>query len=223
MTLDQHPGHDRLSEKAVLHLATEGDFLSLADLANSHAKKLHGHRIAYLIDCNINYTNICRTQCAFCAFSRPKGHTEAWELSKDELDKKIQNAKTRGSQRVLLQGGMHPDHTLTDYEQLVAHIKQTHHIHVHAFSPPEIHFIAEKSGVTTKHVLERLISAGLDSLPGGGAEILVDDVRQKISPLKCTANEWIDVMRVAHKLGLKTTATMMFGHIETWQDRINHL
>lgn len=215
--------NERLTTEDALILAEHGDFLKLAELANQRSKELNGNRVAYLIDCNINYTNICRTGCQFCAFSRPKNHAEAWELSYDELDQLISQSTKAGCHRVLLQGGMHPDHKIDDYEKLISHIKKNHDIHIHAFSPPEIDFIANESGISIKEAIERLIKAGLTSIPGGGAEILSDDIRGRVSPKKCSSQEWLDVMAMAHKLGLKTTATMMMGHVERWAHRISHL
>ena len=215
--------HERLSTEEGLLLAEQGDFLKLAELANKRAKHINGNKVAYLIDCNINYTNICKTHCKFCAFYRPKGQAEAWELSFAELDQKIQNAVALGGSRILLQGGIHPDYRIEDYERLIAHIHKNHKIHIHAFSPSEIDDMAKTSGLSNTDVLKRLCAAGLKSIPGGGAEILVDEIRKQISPQKLNSQEWLDVMAAAHKLGIKTTATMMIGHVENWTHRLAHL
>lgn len=213
----------RLTPDEGLRLAREGDFLTLAKLANARAKGLNGRRVSYLIDRNINYTNICNAICRFCAFYRPKGHAEAWELTRAQLDEKIRETIAAGGTQILLQGGVHPDYKIDYYERMIAHIKNNHAIQIHAFSPPEIHYIARHSGLTNRQAIERLKAAGLGSIPGGGAEILVDSVRERIAIGKCTAQEWLDVMEAAHGLGVRTTSTMMFGHAERWQHRIEHL
>ncbi|MBU0505777.1 MAG: cyclic dehypoxanthinyl futalosine synthase [bacterium] len=215
--------NQRLTINDALLLAHEADFLTLAQLANERSKKINGNCVAYLIDCNINYTNICINDCTFCAFSRHQGDLDAWTLSFEDLDRKIDHALSLGAKRVLLQGGLHPEQTLQDYVTLIEHIKNNHAIHIHAFSPPEIHFIAKQTNVSVKEVIEQLINAGLQSIPGGGAEILVDDVREQLSEKKINSETWLAVMGQAHEQGLKTTATMMFGHIEGWEERVMHL
>jgi cyclic dehypoxanthinyl futalosine synthase len=162
------------------------------------------------------------TRCRFCAFYRSPDHPEAYRLSDADLSQKIEETLDLGGTQILLQGGMHPEMVLADYEALLRTIK-IFDVHIHGFSPPEIHYLAEKENRPLAVVIARLKSAGLDSIPGGGAEILVDRIRQQISPRKCTAGQWLDVMRTAHALGLRTTATMMFGHVESIEDRIDHL
>ncbi|MBF0104082.1 MAG: dehypoxanthine futalosine cyclase [Deltaproteobacteria bacterium] len=213
----------RLSEDEALALAENGDILKLAGYADKKNRAQNKNRVAYLIDRNINYTNICKSTCLFCAFYRPKGHKEAYEISYEAIDKKIMDTLKKGGTRVLLQGGNHPDYTITDLENLVGHIHNHHKIHIHAFSPPEIHHAAQVSHLSISEVINRLMDRGLASIPGGGAEILVDKIRDRISMNKCTATQWLDVMQTAHTLGLKTTATMMMGHVERWPDRIEHL
>lgn len=213
----------RLSPGEALFLAANGDFLKLGQLADARAKAINGQRVAYLIDRNINYSNICNAICRFCAFYRPKGHAEAWELSLDELGKKIQETLKQGGTQILLQGGVHPDYKIDYYVRLIGHIKEKFTIHIHAFSPPEIDYIAKNSGLNNTETIRELKNAGLTSIPGGGAEILVDKVRERIAIGKCTAAEWLAVMEAAHGLGVHTTSTMMFGHAERWPDRIEHL
>jgi cyclic dehypoxanthinyl futalosine synthase len=182
------------------------------------------HRVTYLVDRNINYTNICITDCQFCAFYRPPGHPEAYVNSREILGQKIEELVTAGGTRILMQGGHHPDLRLSWYEELLAWIRQSFpSIEINAFSPSEIQHIAEIEGTTIEATLGRLIDAGLAGLPGGGAEILDDAVRQRISPKKQRAGEWLEVMRVAQRLGIATTATMVIGFGESAEHRIAHL
>ncbi|MBI4410853.1 MAG: dehypoxanthine futalosine cyclase [Deltaproteobacteria bacterium] len=216
---------NRISLEEALDLAKNADFLTLGRLAREIACKKNGKRGAYLIDRNINYTNVCSARCNFCAFYRPTvNHRESYNLTYAEIDSKIAEALEMGSRRILMQGGLHPDHTLDDYVNLVSHIKKSHPtIHVHAFSPPEIHHVAVKAGISHEETLTRLKEAGLGSMPGGGAEILVDSVRDRIMTGKCNTQTWLDVMEALHRIGLRSSATMMIGHIESWKDRIEHL
>lgn len=206
-----------------LILAKKADFITLGQLASSIARKKNGSKAAFLIDRNINYTNVCVARCSFCAFYRPAHHKEGYDLSYDEIDQKIRETLAMGGTRILMQGGLHPEHTLSTYVNLVRHIKQNHPIHVHAFSPPEIHHVATKAGLSYRDVLLQLKEVGLSTMPGGGAEILVDRVRDPIAVGKCNVNEWLKVMEVSHQCGIPSTATMMMGHLETWEDRIEHL
>lgn len=220
---DKIARNTRLTADEAVFLARYGDFLTLGRLANERSKALNGKRVAYLIDRNINYTNVCRAVCRFCAFYRPKGHKEAYVLSKDELDTKIREALTAGATQVLLQGGIHPDFKIDYYVDLIAHIKKNHPIQIHAFSPPEIDWVAKNSGLTYAETVKALKEAGLGSIPGGGAEILVDAVRDRIAVDKCSSDEWLGVMEAAHREGVRTTATMMMGHVENWEQRIEHM
>jgi dehypoxanthine futalosine cyclase len=179
--------------------------------------------VTYVVDRNINYSNVCVCACRFCAYFRAPGHDECFVLSFDEIGQKIEETLTLGGTQILMQGGHHPDLPLSWYEDMLAFIKANYNIHVHAFSPPEIAHFATLSGLTTVEVITRLKAAGLDSIPGGGAEILVDNVRRKVSPNKCPAGQWLAIMEEAHGLGLRTTATMMFGHEETDEERLEHL
>jgi cyclic dehypoxanthinyl futalosine synthase len=215
---------DRLNAQQALDLYRNAPLLDLADRADRMRRRRHPRPlVTYVVDRNINYTNICVSGCRFCAFYRPKGHPEGYLISESELDRKINETLALGGTQILLQGGMHPDLTLEDHEALLRFIKEHYDIHIHAFSPPEIHFLAEKSALSVDKVIGRLKAAGLDSIPGGGAEILVDRVRQRVSPNKCNTDQWLAVMRSAHQQGLRTTATMMFGHLETSAELIEHL
>ncbi len=216
--------NNRLSEKEALTLYQEADLLPLAHSANAIRQRLHPEpMVTYVVDRNINYTNICVSECRFCAFYRSKDHSDAYVISKAALKQKIAETLELGGTQILLQGGIHPEMTLEDHADLLRFIKSNFKIHIHGFSPPEIHQMAVTANRTLKETIKVLIDAGLDSIPGGGAEILSDRVRQKVSPNKCSAGQWLEVMRVAHQLGLRSTATMMFGHIETPEEMIGHL
>ncbi|RUM87807.1 MAG: dehypoxanthine futalosine cyclase [Thermodesulfatator sp.] len=215
---------ERLGKEEALALF-QLDLFALGELAREVRWRLHPEPIVtYIVDRNINYTNICVSGCKFCAYYRTPGDPEGYVLSLEELSRKVEETLSLGGYQILLQGGLHPDLPLSYYETMLSFLKERFpQVHVHAFSPPEIVFFARREGLSLEEVLRRLMAAGLDSIPGGGAEILVDRVRRKISPRKCSAEEWLEVMRTAHRLGLKTTATMMFGHVETLEDRIEHL
>jgi cyclic dehypoxanthinyl futalosine synthase len=183
-----------------------------------------GKNAGWMIDRNVNITNVCFSQCSFCNFCRRKGSEDAYITSMEEYIDKIEEMKLLGGDQLLLQGGMNPDLGLEFYTDLFSKLKTLYpEIKLHALGPPEIVYLAKKERLTYDHVLEQLIEAGLDSLPGAGAEILCDRVRKIISPAKATASEWLGVMREAHKLNLPTSATMMYGHIETIEERIDHL
>ena len=215
----------RLSEGQAVQLCRGTDLHDLGRRAQAETNRRHRERVrTYIVDRNVNYTNVCRSACAFCNFSRPPGHEEAYVLSEDELFAKVDELVALGGRQILLQGGLHPDLPFEWYLQMLRALKRhTPDLHVHGFSPPEIVHFAKLFGKSIRQVIVELVEAGLDTLPGGGAEILVDRVRETISPGKCTADEWLDVMSQAHRLGVRTTATMMFGHIETIEDRIEHL
>jgi cyclic dehypoxanthinyl futalosine synthase len=179
--------------------------------------------VTYVIDRNINYTNVCVSECRFCAFYRSPDSPDAYVLTHEELRGKIEETVELGGTQILMQGGMHPDLRLDFYRDMLKFIKENFGIHIHAFSPPEIIHIAKVEDRSVREILENLRAAGLDTIPGGGAEILADGVRSEISPHKCTADEWINVMRTAHSIGMRTTATMMFAHLESHEDRVEHL
>lgn len=213
----------RLSDEAFLQLYHQADLYQLAFLADRVRRRKHPEgTVTYVIDRNINYTDICISACKFCAFYHPPETGGGRVISRDELAEKLAETKALGGTQILLQGGLHPDLPLEFYEDLLRFIKRTG-IHVHGFSPPEICHFAELSGITVDQTLKRLIDAGLDSIPGGGAEILCDRVREAVAPRKCSADQWLEVMRQAHLLGLRTTATMMFGHLERLEERLEHL
>jgi cyclic dehypoxanthinyl futalosine synthase len=213
----------RVSEPELLTLYTEGDLFELGFLADALRRHHHPEKIVtYVVDRNINYTDICISACKFCAFYKTPDAADGTVISFEELERKIIETQELGGTQILLQGGLHPDHSLEFYEDMLRFIKKTG-IHIHGFSPPEICHFSKLSGLNVTEVLQRLQKAGLDSIPGGGAEILADRVREQAAPRKCTADEWITVMREAHLLGLRTTATMMFGHIETVEERLEHL
>jgi cyclic dehypoxanthinyl futalosine synthase len=199
------------------------DLIGIGMAADEVRRKLHPEGIvSYIIDRNINYTNFCTEYCSFCAFYRPMGHAEGYLHSKDVIFEKIQETIDLGGTGILMQGGLHPDLKIEWYEDLMRSIKQRFDIWCHCFSAPEIVNIAKVSNLSLYDTLSRLRDAGLDSLPGGGAEILDDEVRHRISRLKSSVKDWIDVHRTCHAVGLRSTATMMFGTGETIEQRMNH-
>ncbi|MEW6584477.1 MAG: cyclic dehypoxanthinyl futalosine synthase [Nitrospirota bacterium] len=223
-TIERITNQRRLSCDDAVSLFHHANLLDLGEAADAVRRQKHPEEIVtFLIDRNINYTNICRNQCSFCAFYRPKGHPEAYVLSQEEVEKKIKETVDLCGTQVMLQGGINPDLKIDYYTKMFSEIRDKFNIRIHSLSPPEVVYIAESAGMTISEALQSLINAGLDSLPGGGAEILVDRVRQKISPKKISSAEWLEVMEEAHKLGLRTTATMMFGTVETVEERIMHL
>jgi cyclic dehypoxanthinyl futalosine synthase len=222
-TVNKVSAGQRISDDDYLMLEKNADLHQLGFLANSIRKAKHPeNQVSYVIDRNINYTDICISACKFCAFFKPPEDRDGYLITFQELADKIKETQDLGGTQILLQGGLHPGQPLEYYEEMVRFMKATG-IHIHGFSPPEICHFANISGLPVKTVLERLITAGLGSIPGGGAEILSDRVRQLTAPRKCTADQWIEVMEEAHKQGLRTTATMMFGHVEKREERLEHL
>jgi cyclic dehypoxanthinyl futalosine synthase len=217
-------GETRLSEADALALLKHGDLLELGVAASAMRRRLvPANDVTFIVDRNVNYTNICISGCSFCAFYRDESDTDAYVLTREELAAKVAETIELDGTAILLQGGMHPQLEIGWYEGMLRDIKADHpSIHVHGFGPPEIVHIAQLSGISVTEVLRRLRNAGLDSLPGGGAEILVDRVRTHVSPKKATSDEWLGVMREAHALDISTTATMMFGGLETLEERIEH-
>jgi len=214
---------DRLSE-------TEAEALFGAELtdlgaaADAACRRRHPEAFrTYVIDSNLNYSNVCVSRCRFCAFWRDAQAPDAFVLETDRLLAKVGEAVAWGATQVLMQGGLHPSLPFEWYEETCRAIKSHFRVRLHSFSPPEIVHLARQFGLTAGEVLARLREAGLDSLPGGGAEILCDRVRGRLSPRKCSAQEWLAVMRTAQRMGMPTTATMMFGHIETLAERVEHL
>ncbi|MGA1237142.1 MAG: cyclic dehypoxanthinyl futalosine synthase [Limisphaerales bacterium] len=195
------------------------------NLAKAPAFNNRGNDIVtYIVDRNINYTNICNVYCKFCAFYRVAGDSDAYVISLDELDQKIEETLAQGGTQILLQGGHHPDLSIDWYLNLLNHLRTKFPtINVHGFSPSEFIHFREVFQLPLDDIIRQFTQAGLGSIPGGGGEILVDRVRKRISPLKATSDQWLEVMEVAHKHGLATTATMMFGHVETIEDRLEHL
>jgi cyclic dehypoxanthinyl futalosine synthase len=223
--LDKAIAGGRLSVAEGIALLESHDLASLGLAADAATRRLHpeGFR-TYNIDRNVNYTNVCTSGCRFCAFSRQPGEADGYVISREELHRKIAETVALGGNQILLQGGMHPKLRIEWYEELLRDVKRSFpQINVHGFSPPEIDHLARLSGLPVREVLERLKAAGLGSLPGGGAEILVNRVRRQVSPRKTSADRWLEVCRTWHDLGGRGSATMMFGHVETFADRIEHL
>jgi cyclic dehypoxanthinyl futalosine synthase len=216
---------ERISDEEALDLLESRDLVPVGRVADElRRRRTDPERVTFIIDRNLNYTNICVTDCDFCAFYRRPGDTsEGYLLPKAVIFKKIEETLAIGGTGVLMQGGHHPDLGIDYYEDLFSSIKARYPIHLHALSPPEIQHISRRSKLTVWETLSRLRDAGLDSVPGGGAEILVDRVRAIIAPKKTKSDEWLDVMRHAHRLGMSTTATMMYGHVETVAERVEHM
>lgn len=212
----------RLTPAEGLRLFEEADLVALGAAAHAVRMRLHPERVvSYIIDRNVNYSNVCDSYCKFCSFFAAPGSKDGYLLTKATLTRKIEETKRLGGNQILMQGGTHPEWDVVWYSDLIAFVK-SHGIHVHALSSPEIQKIAQVSKLPVRTVIERLRAAGLDSIPGGGAEILTDSARNAISPMKCTTAEWLEVHREAHAIGMRTTATMMFGHLETLADRVEH-
>ncbi len=214
----------RINKLQAIEILESDDLIGIGMEADAARRKFHPERVAtYIIDRNINHTNFCTEYCSFCAFYRPMGHEEGYVLSKETIGQKIQETIDVGGTGVLMQGGVNPDLKIEYFEDLFSWIKKNYQIHLHCLSAPEILTVAEVSNLTIEDTIKRMRDAGLDSIPGAGAEVLDDEVRRDIARLKCNTAEWIDVHRTAHKLGVRTTATMMFGCGETYQHRVNHL
>jgi cyclic dehypoxanthinyl futalosine synthase len=205
-------------------LDEKAPMLELALAADERRRALHPDGVVtYIVSRNVNYTNVCSTACHFCAFYRPRGHAEAYVLGRDQLARKIEETIALGGIEILLQGGLHPDLGIEWYEDLFRWVKKEYpSINLHALSPEEIWHIARTSDLPLDVVLDRLIASGLDSIPGGGAEVLDDEIRRRIAPLKCSTDEWLAVMKAAHRHGLKSTATLMFGVGEESRHRVSH-
>ena len=214
-----------LTRDEALYLLTEADLLTVGKMADGIRKRLHPEGIVtFVVDRNVNYTNVCESKCKFCAFYRDHGAADAYVLAEEEIYRKIEELVEAGGTQLLMQGGLHPDLTIDWFEGLFREIKRRFpQVRNHSLSPAEITHIASVSGLDMPETLRRLHSAGLDSVPGGGAEILVDTVRQNISPNKIGWQGWAAVMREAARLGMPTTATMMFGSTETPEEIIEHL
>jgi cyclic dehypoxanthinyl futalosine synthase len=216
---------ERLDAAEAELLDEKAPLLELGLAADQRRRALHGDGVVtYIVSRNVNYTNVCTTACHFCAFYRPRGHGEAYVLGRDELARKIDETVALGGIEILLQGGLHPDLGIEWYEELFRWVKAGWPmINLHALSPEEIWHIARTSELELGATIDRLVASGLDSIPGGGAEVLDDEVRRRIAPLKCSTDEWLTVMQAAHEKGLRSTATLMFGVGEEPRHRANHL
>ena len=214
----------RMSRKDAVSLLMSSDLLDIGRQADEIRKKLHPEGIVtFVVDRNINYTNVCINKCRFCAFYRDPDSPDAYVLSSDDLFKKIEETLELGGTQILIQGGLNPELDLDYYTALLRSIKERYDINIHGFSPPEICYLADKHLLSISAALKKLMDAGLNSMPGGGAEILSDRVRDVLSPKKIKSGRWLGVMEEAHKLGMKTTATMMFGSVETPEEIVEHL
>ena len=217
---------DRTSSefRSFVDLYRDAPLLELGAQADAARWKLHPDNVVtYIIDRNINYTNVCVADCKFCAFYRRPKHPEGYLLSYEEIGRKIEELKTLGGVQILMQGGHNPYIPFEWYLDLLRYIKRNHPIHIHGFSPSEVDFFATRFGLSIEEVIRELVQAGLDSIPGGGGEILVQNVRDQVAKKKAGADRWLEVMAVAHRLGLKTSVTMMYGLGETIEDRVEHL
>ncbi|MHA1733559.1 MAG: 5-amino-6-(D-ribitylamino)uracil--L-tyrosine 4-hydroxyphenyl transferase CofH [Promethearchaeota archaeon] len=215
-----------ISESEALHLlgVTGHDYQALLFTANYACSREKGDLVSFVVNRNINFTNACVHKCRFCAFSLPARHPDAYWLSHDDIAEKVREAVERGCTEVCIQGGLNPSVKLEDYIGIVETVRSvSKDIHMHAFSPEEIHFAALQSESSYREVLSALKRAGLGSIPGTAAEILVDDVRAKICPEKLSTREWVEIVETAHGLGIPSTCTMMYGHVESLQDRVKHL
>jgi cyclic dehypoxanthinyl futalosine synthase len=213
----------RISAAEALYLLEHGRLDRIREVADAIRRRRFPHGYAtFIIDRNINYTNVCVIRCSFCAFYRLPGHPEGYRRSKEEIFRRIEEALDRGATQIMFQGGHDPKLTISYYEDLLSSVKARYPVTLHSLSPSEVHHIARYSRLTIAETLRRLKAAGLDSLPGGGAEILSERVRQAISPLKNSAAAWIAIMDEAHRQRIRTTATMMLGHVETLAERVEH-
>ena len=215
---------ERLSFQDGLELYRSANLLDLSQMADWIRLKLHPEpAVTYIVSRNINYTNVCWVRCSFCAFYRPPGSEEGYVLPKEVIFGKIREMVDAGGIEILIQGGLNPKLRIDYYEDLFQSIKKKFGIHIHGLSAAEILYIAHLSRMTVKDTIARLRAAGLDTIPGAGGEILVDEVRKQIAPLKDTTDQWLGVMRDAHSLGMRTTATMMYGSVDRIEHRIEHL
>ena len=218
-------GKDISTKDALLLFDAKGiDFQLVGRVADHLRKNKVGNLVTYVVNRNINFTNVCIKQCGFCAFSRDFREEEVYTLPIEEITRRAKEAYTYGATEVCVQAGLPPDMDAGLYENICKQIKfEVPDIHIHGFSPEEILYGATRSNVSTKEYLSRLKDAGVDTIPGTAAEILNQELRNKISPGRISVKDWIDVIKTAHKMGIKSTSTMMFGHIETNEDRVNHL
>ena len=222
--LDDIVSGQRMNENEFLALYKSGDLLDIAEAANKvRDKRFPNNIITFVIDRNINYTNICSCACKFCAFYRKSDDEDAYVIDQDTLFAKVEEAIELGATQLMIQGGLNDALGIEFYEDMFRSIKSRYKLTIHSLTAPEIVFIAKQSGLSLRETLQRLQSAGLDSLPGGGAEVLHDDVRSQISPNKIKSAQWLEVMKTAHEIGMHSTATMMMGSVDTLEQRLHHL
>jgi cyclic dehypoxanthinyl futalosine synthase len=221
----EHVLEERIDQATALELLERADLAVLGYLADQVRRRFHPDNVVtFVIDRNVNYTNVCVAGCKFCAFQRKPSSPEGYVLDTEEILKKVQEMVDWGGTTLLMQGGLNPDLPLEFYTDLLREIKKSFPmVQIHSFSAPEIVYLAKIEGLTIEEVIKALKDAGLDSIPGGGAEILSQEVRSFLSPGKCTVEQWEEVHRTAHKLGLTSTATMMFGHVEKPEHIVEHL
>lgn len=213
----------RLTKHDAIELFNNAELLELGKQADKIRRDKFGEVVTFIIDRNINYTNICKNECKFCAFFRHQNSPDAYLLTHNEILDKVRETVDAGGTQIMIQGGLHPNLPLSYYEKMLQTIKSKFNITIHSFTATEIQHFAQIEGITILDTLKRLQAAGLDSLPGGGAEILIDDIRRKISPKKIMTDDWLNVMETAHSIGMKTTATMVIGFGETHEHRIEHM
>lgn len=214
----------RINERDGIDLLKHGDAIELGRLADAKRRELFGDTVTFIVDRNINYTNVCKNECKFCAFFRRKDHKDAYLLTYDEILAKVKETVAAGGTQVMIQGGLYPDLGLEYYEKMLRLIRDKFpSITIHSFTATEIQYFAQQAGISVLDTLKRLQEAGLASLPGGGAEILVDEVRKRVSPKKIMTDDWLKVMECAHSIGMESTATMVIGLGETMAQRIEHM
>ena len=214
----------RLTEKEGEALLLAQDPIALGREADAVRRARYGNRTTFIVDRNINYTNICRNECSFCAFYRRLDAADAYLLSYEEILEKARETVEAGGTQLMIQGGLHPELGLAYYEEMLRRLKREFPmLTIHSFTATEILYFAEKAGLSVEETLKRLQAAGLDSLPGGGAEILVDRIRKRIAPKKIMTDDWLRIMKTAHTIGMESTATMVIGFGETMADRIEHM
>lgn len=214
----------RINERDGIELLKHGDAIELGRLADAKRRELFGDTVTFIVDRNINYTNVCKNECKFCAFFRRKDHKDAYLLTYDEILAKVKETVAAGGTQVMIQGGLYPDLGLEYYEKMLRLIRDKFpSLTIHSFTATEIQYFAQQAGISVLDTLKRLQEAGLASLPGGGAEILVDEVRKRVSPKKIMTDDWLKVMECAHSIGMESTATMVIGLGETMAQRIEHM
>ena len=213
----------RMNAKEAAERLAQGDPIELGRLADAERAKRFDDTVTFIVDRNINYTNVCKNECKFCAFFRRKEHKDAYLLTYDQILDKVQETVDAGGTQLMIQGGLYPDLGLAYYEKMLSLIKSRYDITIHSFTATEIQYFAQQEGISVLECLKRLQAAGLDSLPGGGAEILVDEIRKKVSPKKIMTDDWLHVMECAHSIGMESTATMVIGFGETMAQRVEHM